>query len=73
MDIANASNELPPSLFIEGVQIRSRDPTCFGSFADVFCGTYQGQQIALKRLRINERGRLRDEIHRVCLPLHSLE
>jgi hypothetical protein len=65
IDIASASNELPPALFITGVQMPSRDATSTGSFADVFCGTYQGQKIALKRLRINDRGRTRNDIHQV--------
>jgi hypothetical protein len=67
IDVAGKSNELPQSLFLAGVDIGAgRDPHSYGSFADVFCGSYQGQTVAVKRLRIDERGLARDNAHRVC-------
>jgi hypothetical protein len=66
IDVAGHSNELPHSLFVTGIDIgASRDPHSYGSFADVFRGTYENQIIAVKRLRINERGEARNDAHRV--------
>jgi hypothetical protein len=65
VDLATKSNELPSGLFIQGVQLSSQLPVSFGAFADVFCGTYFGIPTAIKRLRINESGQQRDDIHRV--------
>jgi hypothetical protein len=65
MDVAKASNELPSSLFVAGVQIYSPHPTMSGGFADVFKGEFAGQSIALKRLRMNVRGLERNDVHRV--------
>jgi hypothetical protein len=48
-----ASGIMPKYLFIHGVDIGDeRDPWAAGGFADVFKGTYEGRQVAVKRLRI---------------------
>lgn len=52
VDIASASNELPRSLFLDGVELPSLHPAGYGAYADVFRGTYRGSAVALKRLRI---------------------
>jgi hypothetical protein len=51
--LAALSGELPPSLFLYGVDIsNARDPTNLGGFADIFRGTYRGAPVAVKRLRL---------------------
>jgi hypothetical protein len=51
--LAANSGELPPSLFLEGVEIgSSRDPTYLGGFADIFRGRFQSSDVAVKRLRL---------------------
>jgi hypothetical protein len=53
-----ASGVLPKSLFIRGVDIgHDRDPIASGGHADVFQGHYQGQLVAVKRLRIPSENR----------------
>ncbi|KAL0959682.1 hypothetical protein HGRIS_011380 [Hohenbuehelia grisea] len=54
----------PSSLLIDGVTLLETESVSGGAFADIYRATYNGQQIALKRLRVWERSdRLR--IHRV--------
>ena len=45
-------NILPKKLLIEGVMCTSTDQQGAGGFADVFCGTYDGEIVALKRVRV---------------------
>jgi hypothetical protein len=53
LKLSIASGILPKDLFIQGVNIgEDRDPWTSGGFADVFRGTFCGQQVAVKRLRI---------------------
>jgi hypothetical protein len=53
LKLSIASGILPKELFIQGVSIgEDRDPWTSGGFADVFRGTFCGQQVAVKRLRI---------------------
>lgn len=49
-----ASTYLPPSLFIKDVLSTTSDDIALasGSFADVSRGTYQGQEVAIKRFRL---------------------
>ena len=55
MKLAAESNELPPSLNIYGVDIGTeRDPCAMGGFADIFRGTYDGREVAVKRLRMSD-------------------
>jgi hypothetical protein len=65
VDIASASNELPRTLFLRGVQLHSFNPTSCGAYADVFRGSWKGTTVALKRLRFNDSGQMRDQIHKV--------
>jgi hypothetical protein len=67
VDIAAASNELPQSLFIRGVHLSSRSAGERGGSADVFRGTYDGHFVALKRLCLTERGKARDDFHKVSI------
>jgi hypothetical protein len=51
--LATFSQELPPSLYIRGVDLGgTRDPTYPGGFSDVFRATYQGEPVAVKRMRV---------------------
>jgi hypothetical protein len=43
---------LPPTLFLSGVRWVSKDAVDAGGYADIFRGTYQGKEVALKRLRV---------------------
>ena len=53
--LAAASSELPPSLFVVGVELGpSRDPVAHGGFADIFRGRYKGQWVAVKRARVSK-------------------
>jgi hypothetical protein len=52
--IAGNSQELPPSLFLSGVDLgQNRDPAAFGGFADVFRGHFGDKEVAVKRFRIS--------------------
>ncbi len=42
---------VPRSSLIKGVQLQDRDPVAGGGFADIFRASYNGQLVALKRLR----------------------
>jgi hypothetical protein len=56
----------PQPLFVTGVDTsETRHPYSAGGFADVFHGMYEGQSVAVKRLRNDERGEARDHFHRV--------
>lgn len=57
---------------MRGVDIgESRDPWAYGGLADIFRASLNGGEVAVKRLRVNERGTVRAEIHKVCLlPFH---
>lgn len=52
MKLAEASDQLPSTLFLSGVELVHRDAVRGGAFADIFEGTYKGVKVALKRLRI---------------------
>lgn len=43
---------LPVTLVLKGVRCQDTDMFGSGGFADVFIGTYRGQKVALKRLRV---------------------
>jgi hypothetical protein len=51
--LAESSQQLPSSLYVRDIDIGSdRDPVSLGGFADIFQGIYNGQTVALKRLRV---------------------
>jgi hypothetical protein len=53
--VSSASDQLPPSLFVHGVDIGTvRDPVRTGEFADIYRGTYNNELVAIKRLRVLE-------------------
>jgi hypothetical protein len=53
LKLARDADILPPSLFISGLHIPRIDrAVCLGGFADIYLGTYKGEAVAVKRLRI---------------------
>ena len=44
---------IPSSLRLEGVRCTDGESLGSGAFADVFCGEYRSERVALKRLRIS--------------------
>jgi hypothetical protein len=67
------SGNFPIPLFISGVQVESDAvPIAGGHFADVYCGLYQGHEVAVKRFRtfMLEEGTV-DKLHKVCISLNN--
>jgi hypothetical protein len=53
--LAKHTATLPSSLFITGVHIPRIDRAiALGGFADIFLGTYRGESVAVKRLRVTD-------------------
>lgn len=53
--LATDADVLPPSLFIAGLHVPRVDrAVCLGGFADIYLGSYRGEAVAVKRLRIND-------------------
>ncbi|KAJ6536002.1 kinase-like domain-containing protein [Mycena vulgaris] len=50
--LSEASDLLPSSLTIHGVEQKSLDPLFGGTFGDIYKAQYQGNNVALKRLRL---------------------
>jgi hypothetical protein len=54
-ELAARSEQLPPTLFINHVQLESTTfPVTHGGFADIYRGIYEGNAVAVKRPRIYE-------------------
>lgn len=73
IQLSKACDNLPSSLFISGVLRLDEEAMYGGGFADIFRAIYNGNEVALKRLRVYQAGRDRQRIHRVCcefLPRH---
>ncbi|KAF7349166.1 Kinase-like protein [Mycena sanguinolenta] len=49
--VSEAREQLPSSLFIEGVNDHDEHPTFGGGFGDIYQASYQGKRVALKRIR----------------------
>jgi hypothetical protein len=52
--LANNSGKLPSFLFIGGILLESVHAAAHGGFADVYRAKYRGQQVALKRARLED-------------------
>jgi len=52
LKLAMRSEKLPTSLFLKGVKCSETESYSVGSFADIYIGEYEGQKVALKRLRM---------------------
>ncbi|KAK0238894.1 hypothetical protein EDD85DRAFT_524112 [Armillaria nabsnona] len=53
--LSSTCYKLPSKLFIEGVELSDAHATFGGGFGDVFRASYNGQAVALKRMRIFQR------------------
>ena len=45
------NDSLPEAIFLEDVKCEDNESRSLGGFADIFCGTYKGEKVALKRPR----------------------
>ncbi|KAJ6476176.1 kinase-like domain-containing protein [Mycena sanguinolenta] len=54
--VSEACDRLPSSLFITGVSERDENATFGGGYGDIYCASYGGKRVALKRLRHFLRG-----------------
>jgi hypothetical protein len=59
------SGVLPTEIRIRNIQCVSPTPDCLGSFADIYCGKYEGKVVALKVLREMILGRDRLVVRKV--------
>ncbi len=50
--LAQASDRLPSTVFIEGVALSDQHPVGGGSYADVYKGDFNGVEVAVKKVRI---------------------
>ncbi|KAF7356563.1 hypothetical protein MVEN_00990000 [Mycena venus] len=65
--LSEASDTLPKSLFITGVSSLDKEATFGGTFGDIYRASYQGQDVALKRIRVFQRDSGRHKIRqRFC-------
>ena len=51
--LSKASGIIPPGLFLNHVFCSDRETLQIGGYADIFRGSYRGQPVALKRLRVS--------------------
>lgn len=63
--ISVVSGIIPTSLTIQGVTLLEKEAVFGGGFADIYKASYKNSEVALKRMRIFQRGKERHEIHRV--------
>ncbi|KAF5367997.1 hypothetical protein D9758_004485 [Tetrapyrgos nigripes] len=54
--LSETCDKLPSSLFIKGVEALDEQATYGGGFGDVYQATYNGKRVALKKMRIFQRG-----------------
>jgi serine/threonine protein kinase len=68
--LADATGEVPEGLFVQGVSLsesEGRKPLRLGAFSDFYRGSFRGQAVALRRLRLSEDDR--ERLLKVRLPL----
>ncbi len=58
---------LPGPLMVNGVVLLEKTAVSGGGYADIFLASYQGSQVALKRLRIFLKGNDRHNAHKVIV------
>lgn len=49
--LSQKSHKLPESIYVRGVKIIDRYNMNGGAFADIYKGVYQGEEVAVKKLR----------------------
>jgi len=62
--IARGTGILPTSLVLQGVEKFGEHPISGGGFADIFMGSYGGNPVALKVLRVFVTDETREKVHR---------
>lgn len=62
-----ACDLLPSSLFIQGVTRQEQEATFGGAFGDIYRACYQGEDVALKRIRVFQRDSSQHETRRVSV------
>ena len=68
MKLSEVSNILPSGLSVKGVTLLEKHPKFGGGFVDIFRASYRGNEVALKRMRVFQRGDELQSINRVaCL------
>ncbi len=65
--LASAARLYPFPFFVHGLHLAKREPVVGGYFADIFRASYDGQEVALKRLRISQSPNEKDSFA-VCTP-----
>ncbi|RDB27133.1 Serine/threonine-protein kinase-transforming protein Rmil [Hypsizygus marmoreus] len=66
LKVAKASDTLPASMFLqEGVRLIDPEPYAGGGYSDIYRATYNGQNVALKRLRVYRNNPDRERTNRV--------
>lgn len=50
--LSEVADVLPSSLFLDDVKCTDHHSVSGGAFSDVFRGTYRGEEVGLKRLRV---------------------
>ncbi|KAJ7574471.1 kinase-like domain-containing protein, partial [Mycena floridula] len=65
--LSQSRDILPSCLFIKGVKRLDKDATYGGTFGDIFRASYQGTEVALKRVRVFQRDSAAHKIRqRLC-------
>ena len=64
--LSEASNILPAALSVNGVTLLEKHAKFGGGFSDIFRASYQGKEVALKRMRVFQRGEELQAINRVA-------
>ncbi|KAJ7224227.1 kinase-like domain-containing protein, partial [Mycena pura] len=62
--LSEVSDTLPASLFICGVLRLDKEAMFGGTFGDIYRASYQGQDVALKRIRVFQRDQTRHKIRK---------
>jgi hypothetical protein len=70
--LSTTFNYIPPTLFVSGVSLSSREPVFGGGFADIFKGVYESKPVAVKRFRDFLPGHNPAALDRVRLILSSI-
>ena len=53
MKVSEDSSRLPEGIYITGVVVEDTRPVGGGSYADIYCGEYNGERVAVKKLRFS--------------------
>ncbi|KAF9457392.1 kinase-like domain-containing protein, partial [Collybia nuda] len=61
--LSNLSGVVPVSLIIHGIILRDKEAVFGGGFADIYKASYKGQEVAMKRMRVFQRGPEQHKMH----------